>query len=115
LSKDRRKHPRIQAILLVEFGSDAFPLEEAETENYSLGGLFIITEDPLTPGDRIPIRISLPDDPVPIMADCEVVWLRPKSKDEPSGMGVKFEEIEPHDLARLDTLTQVMGDFLKPH
>ncbi len=109
---EKRKHPRIEAILLVEFGSDAFPLEPAETENYSLGGLFVIIEHPLEMGNRIPVRITIPEDPVPIIADCEVVWVRKASKDKPSGMGMKFEEIEPADLAKLKGLSKILGAFV---
>lgn len=101
--KERRRHPRFQAVLQVNYGEDAFALDAASTETASMGGLFIITEHPLSQGTRILIHLFLPDASLPIIADCEVSWVKvDKEDDQPSGMGVRFLEIGEEDSERLN-------------
>lgn len=103
MGKERRRHPRFQAVLQVNYGEDAFALDAASTETASTGGLFIVTDHPLPQGTKILIHLFLPDASLPIIADCEVSWVRvDQEDDQPTGMGVKFSEIAEEDMERLN-------------
>ena len=103
MDTERRENPRFDAILHLEYGRDATVMEEANSYDISLGGLFIVTHHPLDPGERMLVHLYLPDALYPIVADCEVVWTRTQEVEgKPPGMGVKFTEIEEEDLQRLE-------------
>jgi hypothetical protein len=53
--------------------------------------------------DRFRLKFNIPDDELPIVVDCEVVWST-KYKEvshRPKGFAVKFLNMKPHDTQRI--------------
>lgn len=77
----------------------------AFTGNTSAGGMVIQTSKPLPKGDVFSLKLLLPDDPEPLLIECEVLWSRTQSdatEHRPPGMGIKFIHISSADKKRLD-------------
>jgi type IV pilus assembly protein PilZ len=83
----------------------------AYTENVSVGGLFIRTENPFEPGEQFVLKLQLPGLTDPMKIKCEVAWAARARKqgektDVRHGMGVKFIETTNKDS---QTLKQYLG------
>ncbi|RMF43070.1 MAG: TIGR02266 family protein [Deltaproteobacteria bacterium] len=74
-------------------------------KNLSRGGLFLATVNPLEPGSRVTVELTLPPFGTrTLTCDCEVVWKRPyqaRSPHEP-GMGLRFVDLDDEDAAAID-------------
>ena len=95
----RRADKRVEKSLSLVY-KDRETFFRAYTGNVSAGGLFIKTENPLSPGDQIFLKLHLPDVPDALHIKCEVVWARSEPQsgpDKPPGMGVKFTQIASKD------------------
>jgi type IV pilus assembly protein PilZ len=76
------------------------------TKNISRGGVFIRTSLPLEVGERIRLRITLPDGDAPFALDGVVKWtstLRDREK-HPPGMGVEFTNFTEEVRLQLERL-----------
>ena len=98
-----RKDPRIPKVLSLTFKTKE-SLAKAYSENASGGGIFIKTPKPLPKGERLSIKLQLPDHPDPIKVEGEVAWIR-SDKDgdatRPAGVGIKFIQISGADQQKL--------------
>jgi uncharacterized protein (TIGR02266 family) len=65
--------------------------------NISLGGMFIHSDIPQSPGTRFDFELSLEDDFTLIQGIGEVVWVRHRAEGpkRPPGMGIRFLHLEP--------------------
>lgn len=82
---------------------------EESSVNVSEGGVFVPTEDTLTPGRRVLVELDLPGDHT-VQAVGAVVWRRPPSQaragDRPAGMGIEFTGMARSSaIALADALT----------
>lgn len=71
--------------------------------NISVGGMFLLTTDPLPEGTEIKIKFRLPDSDSPIDVTGKVVWARGEGERPPfkAGMGLKFIKIKKKDKERI--------------
>ena len=103
-----RKDPRIPKALSLTFKTKE-SLVKAYSENASGGGIFIKTPKPLPKGERLSIKLQLPDHPDPIKIEGEVTWIR-SDKDadanNPAGIGIKFVQISGADQQKLKECLQ---------
>lgn len=80
------------------------------TKNISRGGVFIRTSLPLEVGERIRLRITLPEGDAPFALDGVVKWvstIRDRDK-HPAGMGVEFTNFTDDVKEQLERL---VGNF----
>lgn len=80
------------------------------TKNISRGGVFIRTSLPLEVGERIRLRITLPEGDAPFALDGVVKWvstIRDREK-HPAGMGVEFTNFTDDVKEQLERL---VGNF----
>jgi uncharacterized protein (TIGR02266 family) len=86
------------------FGIFGHDLDLDKTEmmmlNLSLGGAFIKTETPVPSGQPVMLRIFLDPAGQPLSFAGEVVWSRSTGGDKEAGMGVKFTQMTPGELAQ---------------
>jgi uncharacterized protein (TIGR02266 family) len=85
----------------------------AYSSNLGPGGLFIKTENPLSPGHQFDLKLQLPGISEPFQIRCEVVWSRGRetsTPQEPPGMGVKFCEIAERDYHFLKKYVEGIED-----
>ena len=94
MSQEKRKHPRFPLIEMITVVAEDGKSFIAKSENLSLGGVFLITENPLTPGTEGVLRLMIDTGKVKkeISSKFRVVhnnspqkWL--------SGMGVEFFDL----------------------
>jgi len=106
----KRKAPRIPIKVEVYYGeSEKFTdYSTGYTFNMSIGGLFLETSHPLSPGVKLKLKFSHPENGESIICRGRVAWVNsltsPINKDHPSGMGVEFidldEELRIQDMLR---------------
>lgn len=96
----------VRAVARIEVFDDAARRDRVPlfvSGNVSVGGIFLITNDPYESGVKLKISFSLPGDSKPILAEGEVAWRR-SERQNPSrqpGMGVQFSKIDPADQERV--------------
>lgn len=90
LPHERREHARVSLTLAVRYPDhDAF-LDDW-TENVSEGGLFVQSEDPRAPGERVQLELRFPGLLEPIQLVGTVTWVREKSETERAGFGLRVD------------------------
>ena len=89
----RRRYRRITARVMVEYESDA-GLRSDPATTLGAGGLFIATEEPLLPGQRLKLRFRLTPDAERFEIEGRVVWAHdPEAGPVHShGMGIEFTD-----------------------
>jgi uncharacterized protein (TIGR02266 family) len=91
---ERRQYPRVPVALNGSVRTENH-FFASKTENLSVGGLFLATENLLPVGQHLELVIQLPDCP-PIELTGEVRWVRglqPGKKLTGPGMGVMFRDV----------------------
>lgn len=110
--KERRVVPRVDVELSVTVESES-NFFNGFSENISEGGLFIATHDYKPVGERVTIRVALPDDGETIVVDCAVCWVREYNPEIPHmtpGMGVRFLNLSPWDTERVEDFCASLRD-----
>lgn len=105
-----RKEPRVAKVLPVMFKyGDTFI--KGHLGNMSSWGLFIKTDNPLSPGHKFSLRLNLPGIKETLTLKCEVVWTRtrPEGANRPTGMGIKFRDIDMKDYRLLKQYIREQG------
>ena len=90
---------------------------EAVSENLSMDGMFIRTEEPQRPGAQLSFEFRLGKDLPLIQGQGEVAWRRPgvATPDRPSGMGIRFLRLDVRSrelirhLVKEHTVSQVLA------
>jgi uncharacterized protein (TIGR02266 family) len=90
--EEKRKHPRIELILKVEYESAEDFLADYAS-NASGGGIFIATKKPFKNGENVSFSISFPRLLAPIACRGVVRWRRTEEQatdEKPAGIGIEF-------------------------
>jgi len=102
--QDRRRHRRVSASMSVRIstieperdpwtGRPFFRASQETCGNVSRGGAYVRTGEPLAPGRRILLEITLPDGQ-PVEAIGRIAWskrvLTPRERDVQAGIGIEF-------------------------
>lgn len=96
--EENRQHPRKQVTAPIAFQIGDGPWIEAESQDISIGGMFIETTQPAAYGATIRIYIQLPGLKQESLIDAVVRWRKA------TGMGVQFGVMgarETHALTRM--------------
>jgi uncharacterized protein (TIGR02266 family) len=106
--QEKRSDPRVPLVLRVEYPGQERVVRDA-TENLSAGGLFVRTERPLAPGERLPLQISFPGLLEPITVEVEVVRARRAGPEGPAGVAVQVPADRVEDRLALARLAELAG------
>lgn len=84
-------------------------LVKSYLHNISVGGVFVRTSNPLDPGTRLSLKITLPDAGKELEVECEVTWVRKEEERAPEGvlppgMGVKFLNLAQDARGRIEKI-----------
>jgi hypothetical protein len=102
---DRRHYPRVHApVFCRPTGKPLFGRREAK--DVSPGGARIYADEAPPVGDRLELEMLLPGDARELVCQVEVVWVEalPAGGAARYDVGVKFVEIAPQDLTRLEAV-----------
>jgi uncharacterized protein (TIGR02266 family) len=77
--------------------------------NISEGGLFIATETTLPVSTVISLQFRLPASQEPIVVSGRVVWTVNGGTEQPSGMGIEFENLDDSARRRIRQLMRKLG------
>jgi len=95
--RERRRFMRFRANLEADYqarGSSS-AAGRAQVQDFSREGMRVAVPHPLSAGERVEFTMQVPGDAVPIVAMGEVAWA------VASGIGIRFRQIKPLDLARM--------------
>lgn len=89
---NKRGAPRFPVQLEVAYGDDAE--YSGTSSNMSTTGLFLETATPLSPGEKVGLKLLLPGNMLPISCQARVAWIFTNSAaaelKHPAGMGLEF-------------------------
>ena len=109
--RDHREHERVPMRTKIQYRADSsgehFLLEE--TQNLSVGGIFIETREPVPLGSRLEVAFDLPGDGGRIVAAGAVVWVNEYRTEGPNpnpGMGIRFETMSDEYRAALQQVVK---------
>lgn len=107
---DRRRYPRIHADVLYRPAGLSLVHHRRNTQDISLGGMRVFSDEPLRIGSRLDLEIQLADESV-VRCWGEVVWLVQLADGSPAGfeVGMRFTDMEPRDIQRLATVLTSAG------
>jgi len=95
---------RYLKLLSIRFGVDK-PTRAGRTADLSMGGLFIVTDEPLRPTTLLRMRLDLEGFVVPLSG--RVAWYRPKAEQgRQPGMGIEFDHVPPMYHRYVDQLRE---------
>jgi len=100
---ERRRFGRSDMLVRVEY-STVDEIFSEFTRDINEGGLFIETEKPRPTGTEVAMRFNLPGNYEPLQTIGRVVWVRSASDQEPSGMGIEFDELSEQDRDRINQM-----------
>lgn len=91
MTSGRRVHERYERALKVTIAHDEGEFE-AVTQNISLGGMYVITEETLSYGAKVKLSVYLPALREDVALDATVRWTKP------DGMGVQFGSLRAREV-----------------
>jgi hypothetical protein len=99
---DRRRYPRIQADVLCRPAGSALLHHRRNTQDISLGGVRIFSDERFSVGSRLDLEVLLPAGE-PVRCWAEVVWLIDLGTEGPArfDVGLKFTDMAPADMQSL--------------
>lgn len=103
---DRRKHPRANLQLLIQYRFESFDQFLAEySTDLSVGGLFIKTEAPREEGSFVYLQFALNDGSRLIEGMGKVVRVNPPGDPtRTAGMGVEFVNFDEESMALIEEI-----------
>lgn len=112
--EEKRRHPRIELILKVEYESAEDFLADYAS-NASGGGIFIATNKSFKIGETIAFSISFPRLLSPIACRGVVRWHRgpeQSTEEQPAGIGIEFTFESEEEAGRIHDLVEKLGQPL---
>lgn len=99
-SSQRQRRVRLERSVSLKF-KDLQGFATEVSENISLGGMFLRTDNPQPPGALFDFELTLEDEGPLIQGIGEVVWVREEGdpSGKPAGAGVRFLELAPGSRA----------------
>ena len=102
---ERRRTERADLVVRVDYQTvDDFFSEFAR--NINEGGLFVESETPRPLGTRVDLQFQLPGSDAPVQVTGSVVRTSAGSPDEPSGMGIVFDDLDGQTRQRINELVR---------
>ncbi len=99
---DRRRFPRVQADVICRTAGTNLFHHRRNTQDISLGGMRVLSDDSYTVGTRLDLDVLLPSGGS-VRCWAEVVWLLELEAGAPAkfDVGLKFTDMVPSDIQRL--------------
>ncbi len=101
----RRIDPRYERQLDVEISFEG-KKQISQTQNISLGGMFLTAPSPLPIGATVQLRFTLPTQPEPVEVAGDVRWVVKTGSGDASGIGIRFQGLRARDVWALNRFFQ---------
>lgn len=110
MSDENRRDERLSAELKVDYRAGGSFVTDYSA-NVSRKGVFIRTSHPLAVGEKVRLRLQLPEGDAPFALDGVVKWVcTVRDKDRhPPGMGVEFVDLPEEIRLHIDRLVRQVG------
>lgn len=110
MSPDNRKDERLSAEIKVDYRTEGSFVTDYSA-NVSRQGVFIRTSHPLPVGQRVRLRLQLPEGDAPFALDGVVKWISDgrSPAGHPAGMGVEFISLPDRVRQQIDDLVRQVG------
>jgi uncharacterized protein (TIGR02266 family) len=82
---------------------------DAQTENLSFGGAFVLIDPPLAPETRVLVSIASAITWDPLRLPGTVRWVRDSRPGVAAGMGIAFDQLGPESAVALQALFESLG------
>lgn len=100
---EHRRSERAPITVRIHYGTvDA--LFSEFTRDINDGGVYVSTDEPLAEEETVVLQFRLPGSDVGIQARGRVVRVEPPTDDQPGGMAIEFEKLDPGARAEIDRL-----------
>jgi type IV pilus assembly protein PilZ len=102
---ERRRAERADLVVRVDYQT----VDELFSEfarNINEGGLFVESETLHPLGTRVDLQFKLPGGDEPVQVTGSVVRTSPGTADEPSGMGIVFDDLDTQTRQRINELVR---------
>lgn len=111
---EKRKHPRFNIDLPIEYVFDDTPVQEGRAANASEGGLMLYLPERIPIGQTLTVKLFFPSESKleTVSARVQVVWsdlVPPQQKWGDYRTGVMFSDIAPESLEKLRTFLQTLS------
>lgn len=107
---DRRRYPRVQADILCRPAGSDLVHHKRNTQDISLGGVRVYSDDHFPVGSKLDLDVLLPDQ-ASVRCWAEVVWLADLGPDAPArfDIGLRFTDMASDDIQRLASVLVPAG------
>jgi c-di-GMP-binding flagellar brake protein YcgR len=107
---DRRRYPRVQADVVCRPAGAAIFHHKRNTQDISLGGMRVFTDEDFSVGSSLDLDVMLPDGTA-VRCWVEVVWRVELGAGSPArfDVGLKFTDLALADIQRLASLLVPAG------
>jgi type IV pilus assembly protein PilZ len=102
---DRRRAERTDLVVRVDYQT-VDQLFSEFARNINEGGLFVEAEQPHPVGTRVALQFKLPGGDEPLQVSGVVVRTAEGSDDDPSGMGIEFDDLDTRTRQRINELVR---------
>jgi len=103
--QQRRKHPRTQVSLLVQYRFNSLEDFLAEySVNLSPGGIFVATQTPSPVGTMLYLQFSLKDGSRLIEGMGRVAHVQQATATQPRGMGIQFVQFDEASMELIERI-----------
>ncbi len=110
--EERRRFMRFNVLLEAVCRTNG-ALKKFTVNNFSRGGLGILSRESFSAGENVEIELMLPDDDIPVLAEGAIAWTaRPAPSDSKHKGGMKLNRISSSDRNRL--LEYIYQKWLMP-
>lgn len=99
---DRRRYPRVQADVVCRPAGVGLLHHRRNTQDISLGGMRVYSDEPFSVGSRLDLDVMLPDN-TSVRCWAVVVWTTKLDGRGPAkfDVGLRFEDMAASDIQRL--------------
>jgi len=100
-----RATPRLETRMLVRYGTGREMLLHDYSLNLGVGGLFLVTKEPVPVTSRLKLEFLVPGGEIPVRCEGEVAWVNPTASTVnpglPAGLGIRFTSLGAADEEQL--------------
>ncbi len=114
MGEENRQSTRLLVDVKVDYRTEGSSFITDYSDNISRSGMFIKTSLPLQKGEKVRIRLQLPDGDAPFALDGVIKWVSTMREQEthPPGMGVQFVDNSPETSKQLDAMMEAYNKLL---